>query len=177
MILTSIRCICNENYEDSDPIDDANILKNFECNHFKVNGEIEINNKKLENYILMIECNNCNHKVTIKNENNLKNYKCNKCENFGSLSFKYNISQNDYHTPKEDFEQGNKINLKFVYEFKNYNIDVNGKDKIEKYYDNIRQKINFPKGKKILLNSEPVDLSKTFEEYNIQNQMTLEIED
>ena len=183
MILTRIECeICKNKEENTDETDeiDENLVKEFECNHFDVNMIIHINNKTIEQKLL-IECKNCKNENIKVNVNKIEKYKCDAC-GFGSLSFIYKISsksEKSFQTPsKEQIIQDDekKMNLRFFYQGNNYNFVVNENDNLAQHYESIRQKINFSDGKKILYNNIPIDKLKSFKENRIYDGMKLEIE-
>ena len=184
MILTMLMCEkCNKSMQDTDKIDeDENILKDFECNHFIVSMKIVLDKQKKEQHELIIECKKCENEVTIDNPNNFKNYECEKCH-MGSLSFTFRPSYENekyYITPHEALNKVEKeaeiINLRIIYQGNNYIYHVDKNDNLDKHYEIIRQKIDFPEGKRILFNNVEVDKFKSFKDNNIYDGMKLEIE-
>ena len=184
MILTMLKCEnCKKEMQDSDKVDEnVNIMKEFECKHFDVSMEIDIDKQKLEQHKLIIECKKCKNEATIINPNNLKNYQCDKCH-MGSLSFTLRISNENekpYHTPFEppikDEIEAEIINVRIIYKGNNYIYHVDRNDILDKHYETMRQKVNFPEGKKILFNNIPVDKFKSFKDNKIYDGMKLEIE-
>ena len=69
------------------------------------------------------------------------------------------------------------MNIKLFYNQKLYNHVVYSNDTLKDHYQKIRDKINFPDGKKILFNNNEVDQFKSFKENKIYNDMRLEIEE
>ena len=187
MILSSIKCnkCTNKQFDFFDEIkDDSIILQYVECNHFLINLSINIKKKMFEKYILSLKCKNCQdlHIQTFTGHlDNQYVYKCKNCE-IGPILFSYKLdlkNKKNYQTPelvnKEISDK--KINIKFVYQFAIYNLVVNSNDKIGDKYDELRAKINFPYGKKILFNNNEVDMDKSFDENKIIDGMKLLIQD
>ena len=181
MILTMLKCEkCDKNKQGIDKVDEnANIIKEFECNHFDVSLEIDINKQRTE---LIIDCKKCQNEASLINSNNFKNYECDKCHE-GSLSFTFITSYENeklYHTPPEaplkDENKAEIINLRIIYQGNNYIYHVDKNDNLDKHYETMRQKINFPEGKRILLNNIEVDKFKSFKDNKIYDGMKLEIE-
>ena len=192
MIFSNIKCkICqNKNFKFNDEIKDSNIiLQNKECNHFLFFISIKIKKSNFEQYTIGLKCKNCQdmHIQTFKGKlKEAYEYKCLNC-GFGSISFSYRLSYENekiYKTPeyihKKSIDNDNnekKINIHFVYQSKKYNMVFNPNDKLADKYNDIREKINFPYGKKLLFNYNEVDMNKTIEENKIINGMKILISD
>ena len=184
MIVSNIKCkICqNINFIFYDEIKDDNIiLQNKECNHFLFFISIKIRKSMFEQYTLGLKCKNCQQMHIQPFKGPLKNpyeYQCVNC-GAGSISFSYRLTNENkkiYKTP-EIIKNEKKINIIFVYQSNLYNLVFDPKDKLIDKYNHIREKINFPHGKKILFNNSEVDMTKTFEENKIVNGMKLLIPD
>ena len=192
MFLTSIKC--NEcpdiHFEYFKEMKDDFSFNNTEhCIHFDVPLYFSIKNGKFEEYIIGFKCKQCQYEkiLTYYKPSFEGTYKCEKCSN-GSFYFSYNISDGNnrnekskisvYKTPDNIRSKKNeeKMNLHFIYNGKMYNHIVDANSKLENYYDEIREKIKFPQGKRIFYNGSEMDKSKSFKEYNIYNYMKLEIE-
>ena len=192
MFLTSIKC--NEcpdvHFEYTKEIKDDfsyNIIEH--CIHFDVPLYFSIKNGKFEEFIIGFKCKQCQHEKMFEYSKPSfeETYKCEKCSK-GSFYFSYNISDSNdrnkilvYKTPDKDKNEESKkkeekINIKFIYDSKKYNHVVDANSKLENYYDEIREKIQFPLGKRIFNNGIEIDKSKSFKENNILDNMMLEIE-
>ena len=155
------------------------------CIHFDIPLYFSIKNGKFEEYSIGLKCLQCkNETILTHSEPSFEhNYNCEKCGN-GSIFFSYKISDiNDrnriYITPNVDKakKEEEKINVIIFYKEKIFNFVVDRNNKVEKYYNAIRDKIQFPHGKRIFVNSNVLDQSKTFKECGIFNCMKLEIGD
>ena len=193
ILLSYIECkTCkNKHFEFCDEIkDDSNILQNRECSHFSIYSSINIKNQKFDKYTLTLICKIC-QKMHIQPFTGYLyepyKYQCLNCK-AGSISFFYELSdkfndkfnQKRYKTPgiiNKDTNDKKKINIKIVYNFKTYNFVFYSNDKIKDKYDEIRNKIGFPDGKKIFFNYNEVDMTKSFEENKLINEMKLLIQD
>ena len=188
MILSLIKCnICLEkHFEFKDEIKkkDSINLYNKECNHFSMYLSVSIKKEMFEKCILSLKCKSCedmHNQIFSGYLNQPYEYQCPNCK-VATIFFNYKLSNKNekiYNTPKIINDDNNKkrINIRIFYDFKPYNFVFNADDKIEDKYDDIRKKMNFPYGKKIFFNYKEVDMTKTFEENNIINEMKLEIQD
>ena len=163
-----------------------NIIAKKKCEHFEVFLSVNIKRKNIfDDFKMVIQCKNCHtisNGVFTEREGTIQ-FKC-KCGN-DFLQLYYCISDNQkvFFTPKENpngaFNINGKIlNLVFIYESKKINYIVQSKDILKDHYEHIRKKVNFPDGKKILMNNNELSLNKTFEENNVKyNNIQLEIGD
>ncbi len=194
MFFTSIKCKeCPDiHFKYSKEMKDDFSYNVEHCIHFDVALHFSIKNGKFEEFIIGFKCKQCQHEkiFTYSKPSFEGTYKCEKCSN-GSFYFSYNISySNDrnekikmlfYKTPhknknEESKKNEEKINIHFIYANKIYNHGVDVNSKLENYYDEIREKIQFPLGKRIFFNGSEIDKSKSFKENNILDNMMLEIE-
>ena len=202
MFLTLVKCnICPDkefqyDYKIRDKYSYSYALK---CIHFDVPISFYFKKEKFERYVIGFKCNNCQNEKKFKfiDESKKDTYCCEKCK-CGSIFYMYEISDNkeinimneisdnnkdkniQYKTPnkdpnKEKLENVEKININFFYDNKKYNHVVDANKNIDYYYNEIRDKIKFPDGKKFYKNYIELDHSKTFKENKVNNGMKLEI--
>ena len=139
----------------------------------------KINNNKNGNIMDEINDNKVN-KLDNKDRNIMEEINDNKD---GNIMDEINDNKDKkliYKTPnkdpnKEKSENEEKINIMLFYGGKKYNHVVDANKSINDYYNEIKEKIKFPDGKKFYKNYNELNLYKSFKENKVNNGMQLEI--
>ena len=187
MILSNIKCSQCPDFYFQIAKEIGNIMANKECNHYEIYANINsFENNIFKDYKLGIKCKICKSVFNkeFKARENSYEYKCENCSKYPSLSFQYEVNDDAriFNTPRINYQEiikkrGDQMNIKLFYNQKLYNHVVYSNDTLKDHYQKIRDKINFPDGKKILFNNNEVDQFKSFKENKIYNDMRLEIEE